>query len=140
MYPPPPAAAYPAGPHVAPPSAGFLMKDVHGYPQKPAPVETKAKGNGFWRGWYVKSSMFFSFDLYHTCECVEIDRADEFYFRFAVVLACVASGVWMLASERKIQRFVVWKKIIYVIDCILFYLLLYITFSYLMLLLLLCFL
>lgn len=49
--PPPPAAAYPAGPHVAPPTVGYPMKDDQGYPQKPASVESKAKGDGFWRGW-----------------------------------------------------------------------------------------
>ncbi|KAL6348089.1 hypothetical protein AAG906_039244 [Vitis piasezkii] len=50
VYPPPPAAAYPGGPHVAPPSADYPMKDGHGYPQNPASVESKAKGGGFWRG------------------------------------------------------------------------------------------
>lgn len=73
MYPPPPAAAYPGGPHVAPPSADYPMKDGHGYPQNPASVESKAKGDGFWRGWYVKSFMFSSFCVYIISNCLSTD-------------------------------------------------------------------
>ncbi|KAF8412713.1 hypothetical protein HHK36_000682 [Tetracentron sinense] len=45
-YPPPPQ-----GPYTAPPPAGYPMQDGHGYPQQaPPPVETKDRGDGFWKG------------------------------------------------------------------------------------------
>nr|CAN76229.1 hypothetical protein VITISV_022822 [Vitis vinifera] len=53
-YPPQPAStAYPAGPYVAPPPVGYPMKHGHDYPQNPAAGETKAKGDGFLKGWYA---------------------------------------------------------------------------------------
>ena len=60
-YPSQPAAtAYPAGPYVVPPPAVYPMKDGHHYPQKPAAVETKARGDGFWKGWYVYITLYIS--------------------------------------------------------------------------------
>lgn len=47
-YPPPPASTA----YVAPPPAGYPTKDGQ-YPQNPVPVETKSRGDGFWKGWYV---------------------------------------------------------------------------------------
>ena len=48
-YPPPSTApAY----YVAPPPAGYPTKDGSGYSQNPPPpVETKSRGDGFWKGW-----------------------------------------------------------------------------------------
>jgi hypothetical protein len=52
------AAAYPPssqGPYVvAPPPAGYPTKDGSGYSHDqnpPPPVETKSRGDGFWKGW-----------------------------------------------------------------------------------------
>ncbi|KAL0008602.1 hypothetical protein SO802_010104 [Lithocarpus litseifolius] len=48
-YPPPSTApAY----YVAPPPAGYPTKDGSGYSQNPPPVETKSRGEGFWKGWF----------------------------------------------------------------------------------------
>lgn len=51
-YPPPSTGA---GPYVMPPPpAGYPTKDGgQGYnnSQNPAPVETKSRGDGFWKGW-----------------------------------------------------------------------------------------
>ena len=49
-YPPPSTAA---GPHVSPPPAGYPMSKDEGqqYSQNPAAVETKSRGDGFWKGW-----------------------------------------------------------------------------------------
>ncbi|RVW78383.1 hypothetical protein CK203_047691 [Vitis vinifera] len=50
VYPPPPSTAYPSsGPYVVPPPAGYPMKDAPN-PQNPPPVETKSRGEGFWKG------------------------------------------------------------------------------------------
>ncbi|KAK1279630.1 hypothetical protein QJS04_geneDACA022960 [Acorus gramineus] len=53
-YPPPgqghPAEGYPQQAYVAPPPAGYPMKDGEAYPQQAAPVETKSRGDGFWKG------------------------------------------------------------------------------------------
>ncbi|KAK1303978.1 hypothetical protein QJS10_CPB11g01665 [Acorus calamus] len=53
-YPPPgqgyPAGGYPQQAYVAPPPAGYPMKDGEAYPQQAAPVETKSRGDGFWKG------------------------------------------------------------------------------------------
>uniref|UniRef100_A0A2N9H1G7 Cysteine-rich transmembrane CYSTM domain-containing protein n=1 Tax=Fagus sylvatica TaxID=28930 RepID=A0A2N9H1G7_FAGSY len=47
-YPPPSTApTY----YVAPPPAGYPTKDGSGYSQNPPPVETKSRGDGFWKGW-----------------------------------------------------------------------------------------
>ncbi|KAL7128681.1 hypothetical protein ABFS83_13G010000 [Erythranthe nasuta] len=49
---PPPATAYPAEPHggyMAPPPAGYPMKDGHEQGQAP-PVTTQSKGDGFLKG------------------------------------------------------------------------------------------
>ncbi|XVF71163.1 hypothetical protein PTKIN_Ptkin12aG0014300 [Pterospermum kingtungense] len=49
----PPASAAPAGPYSAPPPAGYPMsKDdgVQQYSQNPVAVETKSRGDGFWKG------------------------------------------------------------------------------------------
>lgn len=46
-YPPPSTApTY----YVAPPPAGYPTKDGSGYSQNPPPVETKSRGDGFWKG------------------------------------------------------------------------------------------
>ncbi|XVF31763.1 hypothetical protein REPUB_Repub17cG0020300 [Reevesia pubescens] len=46
-----PAASTAAGPYVAPPPAGYPMsKDDPQYSQNPVTVETKSKGDGFWKG------------------------------------------------------------------------------------------
>ena len=47
-YPPPSSTAY-----VAPPPAGYPTKDdpAAAYPQNQPPVETKSRGDGFWKGW-----------------------------------------------------------------------------------------
>lgn len=57
VYPPPPSTAYPSsGPYAAPPPpVGYPMKDGQPNPQNPPPVETKSRGDGFWKGWYVKT-------------------------------------------------------------------------------------
>ncbi|KAJ8642011.1 hypothetical protein MRB53_018705 [Persea americana] len=49
---PPPAQGYPPPAYAAPPPAGYPMKDGPGYPeqQAPPPVETKSRGDGFWKG------------------------------------------------------------------------------------------
>ena len=61
VYPPPPSTAYPPpGQYVAPPPAGYPMGDAPPNPQNPPPVETKSRGDGFWKGWYVKTSTCFS--------------------------------------------------------------------------------
>jgi hypothetical protein len=41
------------GPYVvAPPPAGYPTKDDSAYSQNPPPpVETKSRGDGFWKGW-----------------------------------------------------------------------------------------
>eukprot|EP00261_Vitis_vinifera_P033423 XP_019074666.1 PREDICTED: metacaspase-1 isoform X1 [Vitis vinifera] len=61
VYPPPPSTAYPSsGPYVAPPPAGYPMKDAPN-PQNPPPVETKSRGEGFWKGWYVETGNLYIF-------------------------------------------------------------------------------
>ncbi|XP_038678650.1 cysteine-rich and transmembrane domain-containing protein WIH1-like [Tripterygium wilfordii] len=47
-YPPPPPSTAPI--YVAPPPAGYPMKDGTGIPQSHAPIETKSRGDGFWKG------------------------------------------------------------------------------------------
>ncbi|KAL4598886.1 hypothetical protein ACB092_11G089600 [Castanea dentata] len=47
-YPPP--STVPAYYVVAPPPAGYPTKDGSGYSQNPPPVETKSRGDGFWKG------------------------------------------------------------------------------------------
>ena len=37
-------------PYAAPPPAGYPTKETPQYPQNPA-METKSKGDGFWKGW-----------------------------------------------------------------------------------------
>ncbi|KAJ8747806.1 hypothetical protein K2173_006982 [Erythroxylum novogranatense] len=46
-YPPPPAST---GPYVVPPPAGYPTKADQPYTQNPVPVETKSRGDGFWKG------------------------------------------------------------------------------------------
>ncbi|KAJ6756652.1 CYSTEINE-RICH/TRANSMEMBRANE DOMAIN A-LIKE PROTEIN [Salix purpurea] len=41
-------AAYP--PPLAPPPAGYPTKDGETHLQNPVPVETKSRGDGFWKG------------------------------------------------------------------------------------------
>ncbi|XWS30936.1 hypothetical protein CRYUN_Cryun23aG0033800 [Craigia yunnanensis] len=42
----------PSGPYVAPPPAGYPMSKDEGqqYSQNPVAVETKSRGDGFWKG------------------------------------------------------------------------------------------
>ncbi|KAK1279664.1 hypothetical protein QJS04_geneDACA023467 [Acorus gramineus] len=49
-----PTEGYPQQAYVAPPPAGYPMKDSEAYPQQAAPVETKSRGDGFWKGWIPK--------------------------------------------------------------------------------------
>ncbi|PRQ48772.1 putative cysteine-rich transmembrane CYSTM domain-containing protein [Rosa chinensis] len=45
------AAAYPKPPYSAPPPAGYPTRsDAGGQNGAPVPVETKSKGDGFWKG------------------------------------------------------------------------------------------
>ncbi|PON39859.1 Cysteine-rich transmembrane CYSTM domain containing protein [Parasponia andersonii] len=48
----PPSYSTGQGPYVAPPPAGYPTRDgPAGYPQnQPLPVETKSRGDGFWKG------------------------------------------------------------------------------------------
>ncbi|KAF3445088.1 hypothetical protein FNV43_RR14781 [Rhamnella rubrinervis] len=46
-YPPPSTA--PTGPYVVPPPAGYPTRDSSQNPQS-VPIETKSKGDGFWKG------------------------------------------------------------------------------------------
>ena len=53
VYPPPPSWE---GQHqviyvAAPPPVGYPMRDGEGHPQNHRPVETKSRGDGFWKGW-----------------------------------------------------------------------------------------
>ncbi|KAL6314968.1 hypothetical protein AAG906_029189 [Vitis piasezkii] len=52
VYPPPPSWE---GQHqviyvAAPPPVGYPMRDGEGHPQNHRPVETKSRGDGFWKG------------------------------------------------------------------------------------------
>ncbi|EYU42840.1 hypothetical protein ABFS82_13G009700 [Erythranthe guttata] len=50
---PPPATAYPAEPqggYMAPPPAGYPMKDGHDQQGQAPPVTTQSKGDGFLKG------------------------------------------------------------------------------------------
>lgn len=79
MYPPPPTAYPPPGQGYPPPSypppayaappppAGYPVTDGYGYPQQPVPVETKSRGDGFWKGWYAVQT-FHSLSLYSICD------------------------------------------------------------------------
>ncbi|XP_022759892.1 cysteine-rich and transmembrane domain-containing protein WIH2-like [Durio zibethinus] len=47
-YPPPSTAP---GSYLTPPPAGYPMtKDGQQYPQNPVAIETKSRGDGFWKG------------------------------------------------------------------------------------------
>ncbi|XP_010557020.1 PREDICTED: cysteine-rich and transmembrane domain-containing protein A-like [Tarenaya hassleriana] len=46
-YPPPPVST---GPYVAPPPVGYPTRDTSHQPVAPSKVETKSKGDGFWKG------------------------------------------------------------------------------------------
>ncbi|KAG6744583.1 hypothetical protein POTOM_051219 [Populus tomentosa] len=48
-YPPPPASTGPSA-YSAPPPAGYPTMDGQTYQQDPIPVETKSRGDGFWKG------------------------------------------------------------------------------------------
>ncbi|XP_038699467.1 cysteine-rich and transmembrane domain-containing protein WIH1-like [Tripterygium wilfordii] len=47
-YPAPPPSTAPT--YVAPPPAGYPMKGGTGNPQNHAPIKTKTRGDGFWKG------------------------------------------------------------------------------------------
>ncbi|XP_058072039.1 protein CYSTEINE-RICH TRANSMEMBRANE MODULE 6-like isoform X1 [Magnolia sinica] len=54
-YPPPgqayPPQSYPGTAYVAaPPPMGYPTNEGSGYPQQHVPVETKSRGDGFWKG------------------------------------------------------------------------------------------
>jgi hypothetical protein len=49
-YPPPPASTGPSA-YSAPPPAGYPTMDGQTCQQDPIPVETKSRGDGFWKGW-----------------------------------------------------------------------------------------
>lgn len=52
-YPPPPSSYPPpeqAPTYVAPPPAGYPTRDG-GLSSAPVPIETKSRGDGFWKGW-----------------------------------------------------------------------------------------
>ncbi|XP_058072045.1 protein CYSTEINE-RICH TRANSMEMBRANE MODULE 4-like [Magnolia sinica] len=61
VYPPPgqayPPQSYPPQmegyPPTAPPPMGYPTKDGSGYPQQHVPVETKSRGDGFWKGCFA---------------------------------------------------------------------------------------
>ncbi|KAI5560025.1 hypothetical protein POPTR_016G019201v4 [Populus trichocarpa] len=48
-YPPPPASTGPSA-YSAPPPAGYPTMDGQTCQQDPIPVETKSRGDGFWKG------------------------------------------------------------------------------------------
>ncbi|KAJ8759850.1 hypothetical protein K2173_009951 [Erythroxylum novogranatense] len=48
-YPPPPVSTGPSA-YVAPPPAGYPLRDYQSYAQKPVPLETKSRGDGFCKG------------------------------------------------------------------------------------------
>ncbi|KAJ6408493.1 hypothetical protein OIU84_011750 [Salix udensis] len=48
-YPPPPPSTYP-GAYSAPPPAGYPTMDEQSNQQNRVPVETKSRGDGFWKG------------------------------------------------------------------------------------------
>ncbi|KAA8526154.1 hypothetical protein F0562_007745 [Nyssa sinensis] len=48
---PPAGTGYSEGPYVAPPPAGYPMKDGHSDPHNPPPpAQTQSRGDGFWKG------------------------------------------------------------------------------------------
>ncbi|KAJ4846715.1 hypothetical protein Tsubulata_005176 [Turnera subulata] len=47
---PPPSTAYPGDAYAAPPPPGYPTKDAQANPQATVPVETKSRGDGFWKG------------------------------------------------------------------------------------------
>ncbi|KAK4771238.1 hypothetical protein SAY87_031770 [Trapa incisa] len=47
---PAPAAAVQQGPYVVPPPVGYPTRDGQQLPQQTGPVETKSRGDGFWKG------------------------------------------------------------------------------------------
>ncbi|CAF2287770.1 unnamed protein product [Brassica napus] len=55
-YQTPPAST---SPYAAPPPAGYPTNDTSHATM--APVETKSKGDGFWKGWYVFFSSSINF-------------------------------------------------------------------------------
>lgn len=61
-YPPPaqgyPPQSYPPPAYVAPPPASYPVKDGYGYPQQQPPVQTKNRGDGCLKGWYVMLIFF----------------------------------------------------------------------------------
>ncbi|XXG68970.1 hypothetical protein AAC387_Pa06g1945 [Persea americana] len=57
-YPPPgqayPPPSYPPPAYAAPPPpVGYPVQDGSGYPQQPVPVETRSRGDGFWKGCFA---------------------------------------------------------------------------------------
>ncbi|KAL6011233.1 hypothetical protein ACLOJK_001678 [Asimina triloba] len=59
---PPPAEGYPPAAYMPPPPAPHPAKDGSKDLEKAPPVETKDKGDGFWRGWYVIFTQFSKLD------------------------------------------------------------------------------
>lgn len=49
------------GPYTSPPPLGYPTRDAMLGDPKAAAVETKYKGDGFWKGWYI---FFFNFLVY----------------------------------------------------------------------------
>ncbi|KAG2716035.1 hypothetical protein I3843_03G108400 [Carya illinoinensis] len=49
-YPPPPSSTAAQGPYVVPPPAGYPTKDEYSQNPPHGPVETKSRGDGFWKG------------------------------------------------------------------------------------------
>ncbi|KAJ6741561.1 hypothetical protein OIU85_015727 [Salix viminalis] len=49
-YPPPPTSTYPGAYISAPPPAGYPTMDEQSNQQNRVPVETKSRGDGFWKG------------------------------------------------------------------------------------------
>ncbi|RRT56714.1 hypothetical protein B296_00047692 [Ensete ventricosum] len=47
---PPPGQAYPPPAYVAPPPAGYPTRDGGAVNSQQVPVETKSRGDGFWKG------------------------------------------------------------------------------------------
>ena len=43
----------PQGPYTGPPPIGYPTRDVMLGDPPAAAVETKSKGDGFWKGWYI---------------------------------------------------------------------------------------
>ncbi|KAF9664456.1 hypothetical protein SADUNF_Sadunf16G0020700 [Salix dunnii] len=88
-YPPPPASTGPSAYSSAPPPAGYPTKDGQTYLQNPVPVETKSRGDGFWKGW-IRVARFNSLDqteLYKTVKYYRKRRAT--YSCRPVLLLCL---------------------------------------------------